>query len=265
MKKKNIELLVSESGSYCVSIILSTDKVAHYKNYEVIRKAIATAKEMIVQRGFPDKTRNILVERLDRLQKSSFEPFSHGLGIFVSETQMAKVAFPFQVSPRTVLSDSFETQDLLYLEQFLKPYYVLCLTRYAVRLYEGMMDSLEEVVNDSFPLKSEEDQENEPIYMGADSPHVKLLEKDKDIMAAVRIKAMFREADKRLEPSLNKNNVKLIIAGTQKIVSTYLKECPHRNKIIGHVKGSFNKKNFTLLKGESWEIFVKSERAGSEF
>jgi hypothetical protein len=265
MTKQDIQRLISESSSPCVSIILATDKVAQFKNHEVIRKGIAQAKEMIVQRSYPDKTRNILLERLDRLQKSSFEPSSHGLGIFVSENQMAKIAFPFQVSPRTVLNDNFETQDLLYLQRFLKPYYVLCLTRYAARLYEGMMDSLEEVVNDSFPYKTEEDQENEPIFAGADSPHVKLLEKDKDLMAAVRIKAMFREADKRLAPSLNNNDTKLIIAGTQKIVSTYLKECPLRNRIIGHVKGSFNKKNFTFMKAESWEIFVKSEKAESEF
>lgn len=262
MKKQNIELLVSESGSPCVSIILPTDTVAQFKNYEVIRKGVTNAKEIIAQKGLPEKTRNILLERLDRLQKSSFEPFSHGLGIFVSEHQMAKVAFPFEVSPRTVVNDSFETQDLLFLQKFLKPYFVLCLTRYEVRLYKGIMDSLEEVVNDSFPIKAENEEENEPVYMGGATSDVKVL--DKDLMAAVRIKAMFREADKRLAPSLESGQ-KLIVAGTQKIVSTYLKECPHRNKIIGHVKGSFNKKNFTLLRCQSWEIFVKNERAGSEF
>lgn len=265
MKKQDIESLVSENGAHCISIIMPTEKIAQYKNYEAIRKAIGKAREIISEKNFSDKNRNILLERLDRMQKASFEPFSHGLGIFVSENRMEKVIFPFQVTPRIIVSDTFESRDLLYLQQFLKPYYVLSLTRYAVRLFKGMMDTLEEVVNSSFPFKSEEDYEYEkPSIASSDSQGLKSYEKDKSIMATIRIKAMFREADKRLAMILTNNETRLILAGTQKIIGTYTEQTPFKKQIVGHVKGSFNKKNFTFLKSESWEIFVKSEKAEAE-
>jgi hypothetical protein len=265
MNRQEIELLISERGAHCISIIIPTDKVAQHTNDKLIRKGVFKAQVILDECAYSEDSKKLLSKKLDQALNTSFPLFSLGLGIFISENHVTKVIFPFPVKERISVGDAFESRDLLYLEQFMKPYFVLSISRNSVRLYSGLMNKFEEINSPGFPMLIKDQYQYEhPSIGSSSSSHLKDFENDKTVTLAIRTKAMLHEANKRLIPIFTNHEIKIIIAGTQKVTSAFLTVTTFRKNIIGFIHGSFSKKNMNLLCQQAWEVFVMNQKAENE-
>jgi hypothetical protein len=128
------------------------------------------------------------------------------------------------------------------------------------------MAKLAEIKDGNFPLLCGDDYEYEPPSIGTSfgSNSLKAFEKDKTAISAIRVKAVLKDADDHLAQYLSRDDTKLILAGTQKVVSAFLGLTRFSKHIIGKVQGSFTEKNVPALENLAWLTLVRNRKTEDE-
>jgi hypothetical protein len=151
------------------------------------------------------------------------------------------------------------------LKQYSQPYFVLNLTRKGVHLFKGHLQELEEVTDGKFPLLYEDQFEYQPASIADSSSNsLKGFEKDKNQISEIRLKAVFRDADIFVKAYIA-GDAKLLLAGTQRMISLYRSITTLNDRLIGKISGSYNQNMLSKLRESAWQAFVrfkKSEVAG---
>lgn len=144
----------------CVSVLVNLFNVSNMlaQNVNHVKKGIDRAIDAIDDLNISDEEKAHLIANLDA-QGFSFKNTgkSMAIGIFVSPTIACTIHFPFPVNECSIVGTTFEVRDLLYLEQYLEPYYAVNITKHALHFYRGRANSLEEIRNGNFPKKHSED------------------------------------------------------------------------------------------------------------
>lgn len=257
MTTYNVDDLLRNQNQPCISIIMPTDRINKKKNYEVLKKSIQKAKSLLKSKSLPEDTTRELYDRIETIGTHIPEELYEGIGFYFSLDQHAIVTFPFEVKPHVAVDNSFCRRDLLFLKQFSTPYYVLNLSKKGVHLLKGVLNKLTEVKNEKFPFLYEDQFEYAPAAMtSSSSSSLKSYEKEKSQITEIRLRSVFREADASLKPLLMQET-KLLLAGTQKMISLFMSVMTIGNHLAGKVAGSYNETNIVMLRDKAWSAYYR--------
>ncbi len=261
MKMNEIDNLIRTNEEACVSIVMPTDRINKKKNYENLKKCLQTAKTLLRDTRLSPEDRLALTLKIDNAIANVPETLEEGLGIFISSARYSVVTFPFEVKSTVTVNHTFEVRNLLYLKQYSIPYYVLNLSKKGVHLYKGILDELEEIRDEKFPLLYEDQFEYQRASIAdSSSGSMKGFEKDKNEISEIRLKAVFRDADAFLKARMT-GNAKLLLAGTQKMTSLFNSVTSLKPQIAGKVTGSYNDKNQQKMYDNAWRAVIKVKKA----
>src|ERR1051325_6744690 len=118
-----------EKDALCVSMIVPLYKIAPERdqNPSRVKNAVEDARNQLKKILAKDKKETASLKKLNDsitklFNKIDFVYNGKGVGIFASENIAHLVYFPFTVSEKIVIGDSFETRDMLYKEHYLAEY-----------------------------------------------------------------------------------------------------------------------------------------------
>lgn len=234
-----IQKMVDEKGKTCVSIIVPTHRLGQDRqaDHRIMEDAVAIAKQALV-----NESTDYMVAIDELYQEIDFNKNKEGIGIFVSPNIRELVKFPFPVARKISVNKSFLLQDLLYVENYSTPYYLLDVSKKKIHLFRGVMDHLEEIHDQNFPQKVYDDYEyNKPSQSSSSAgyAHVKSYEKDKSEVELIRLKKTFRDAGKNLSEYLTKKTP-LLVCGTKRSVSLFTAIANHENNIISSIGDNYH-------------------------
>ena len=250
--------MLKEKENICVSIIVPTHRLSPERRVDKleVERAIDNAKQFL-QSSYTEPKIRPLLQALDELYRDiDFTHNSDGLGLFISTNTKLAVRFPFPVEEKVIVGDNFELRDLMYKENYAKPYFVLLLTEKQVRLYEGTWNVLTEVKDKNFPNAYKEEYIYNPPSQSssyAGYSHVKSFEKDKSELEAIRFKDFFRHADELLNDYLM-GDKPLIVLGIEKALAWFESISEHKQNIIGKIAGSYNHSSLKQIVEKVWPV-----------
>jgi hypothetical protein len=250
-------LLQKEKDTPCLSIILPIAWISPNRQtdiYTVLRN-IKKIKAYL-QENFDTSETDDLLGSVDEL--SSEIDFSHnmaGVGLFVSAHVKLWVPFFFPVKEKVILSDSFETRDLLYHAYYATPYHVLLLSKNETRLFKGAFDELEEITDEHFPMHYEDDYEYSTpsrgqAYQG--QAVVQNFERDKSQSKKMRFENFLHQIDEWLPDYLTKKDP-LIITGSERELS-FFSGLSYAVNVIGQLHGNYFYLSVPALGESIWRI-----------
>lgn len=261
MKNELLDTLLKSNEPACVSIIIPTDRVNTKKNIELLKKSIKEAKALLMARKLPDDVTNETITRIDMSIIRMPETVSEGLGFYISQHQFAVVTFPFEVRHKVIVGGSFALRDLLYLKQYSVPYFVVNLSKKGVQLFKGVLDDLEEIKDEKFPMLYEDQFEYQPAALANSSSNsLKSYEKEKNQITEIRLRSVFRDADAHVRKLLSEGT-KVFLAGTQKMISLYTSVTELGDRITGKVAGSYDGNNLSKLRENSWLAYCRVSKS----
>ena len=251
-----IKKLINEKDKTCVSIIVPTHSLGQDRqgDRKAIQEAVAEAKQAVLyEREDYLSTIDYLLQQID------FNTAKEGIGIFVSPNIRILIKFPFPVKKKIVVNKFFHLQDLLYIENYCMPYYLLDISKKEIHLFRGIMDQFEEIQNKNFPRKIHEEYEyTKPSRSSSHAgyAHVKGFEKDKSEVEHIRLKKVFREADRCLSEYLT-GKTPLLLCGPERDISLYKFVTKHEHNIITSISDNYRGADFHDLELLSW-LQIKS-------
>jgi hypothetical protein len=262
MNTEKINKLIEEKGGLCISIILPTFSTGtdRMQNKEIIRKSINKLDETMNSARIQSKDAATLRPRLDRLiEEIDTVHLMEGVGFFVSEKLAEKVIFPFSVQEKVKVNDSFEIEELLMLKQYISRYYVLVIGKKIIRLFKSRGTTLEEISDDNFPFRLEEEYEYSPPSRGSSyGQSLKAFEKDKGILTTIHLRSNLKHVDDAVSRYLAEEEGKIILAGTKTMTEDFENLTRHDKSIVAKIDGSFRDRNFPELEFAAWSAYVNS-------
>ncbi|HEX5168372.1 MAG TPA: hypothetical protein VFW11_04320 [Cyclobacteriaceae bacterium] len=262
MEANQLDTLISAKGNPCISVIIPTFRVApqRMQNQELFRKAMAEARSLLTDKVLSAQNKEMLLARLDNLSEGiDMTHLLDGLGFFVSDGVATKVLFPFPVSEKIAINDSFEIRDLLRMKQFLSPYYILVMGKKIIRLFIANGDVPREILDDHFPLQLEEEYEYSPPSRGTSYGNtLKAFEKDKGILSTIHLRSSLKHVDDILSQYLTEEKRKIVLAGTKTLTNDFENLTTHGENIVATIEGSFRDRNSSELGLTSWAAFSES-------
>lgn len=256
MKTNEIDTLIQTTDVMCLSIIFSTDPVNRKKNYETLKKSIQKAKALLKNKSADSSIKKTITNLLSTIITQIPDNHAPGLGIFISPAQSTVVTFPFTVKSTVAIGSTFEHRDLLYLKQYTTPYWILNLTKKGVHVYKAVMNEPEEIKDEHFPIPYEDLYEYEHAAQASGNSSLKGFEKEKNQISELRLQGTFRSAEENLKKYLA-NDSRLLLAGTQRMISLFSNSTALDNYIAGKVTGSYNHTNLNSLSQRAWDVYVQ--------
>lgn len=254
---QEIFLLQSEKDTLCLSVILPVAWISPNRQtdiYTVLRNITNIKKHL--QGNFDTPEIDELLRSLEDLSNEiDFRHNMSGVGLFVSAHVKLWVPFFFAVKEKVILSDLFETRDLLYHAYFATPYHVLLLSKNETRLFKGAFDELAEIRDDHFPLQYEDDYEYSTpsrgqAYQG--EAVVQNFERDKSQLKEMRFENYLHQVNALL-PAYLTNKDLLIVTGTERSLS-YFSTLSHASNVIGQLHGNYFYLSLPALGESTWRI-----------
>lgn len=249
-----IKELLDHEGGVCVSLIVPTSYKAFGERDNVrimikngvheVEKSLQKRYDKVVYKPLCD-TLHGLVEQVDLNHPPE------GIGIFITEGLARLVYFPFPVKEKTVISDTFEIQDILYNLDKLMVYHVLLLSKKDTRLFKGVGKSLQEVMNSEFPKTFEDPyEEDKPSYHA-------FYTKDPSQVLEKRVEAFLREVHHQSTSYVE--GYPLILIGIDKYISTYKSHGNHP-AILGEIHAHHDKLSTRAVSELVWPVVEKHQK-----
>lgn len=249
----DIAEMVKEKGKTCASIIVPTHRSGQDRQGDrlEVQRAVDAAKQAVL--NTPGDF-SLAIDSL--LGEIDFKRNKEGVGIFVSPRVRKLVRFPFPVTKKIVVDEFFHLNDLLYVENYRTAYYLLDISRKEIHLFRGMIDRLEEIEDENFPMQIAEEYEYNkpgPSGSGTGRAQVKDVEKDKSILVQARMKKTFQQADKLLSKYIVKNDIPLLLCGPEKNISIYRSITHHADNIVSFISNNSKSASIHDLAILAWQ------------
>jgi hypothetical protein len=250
-----VELLVKPGVGPCVSVVLGLHSELNQskQNITLIRQAIRKAHVALENVPCTESTRRLIADRLDDLAtRVQVEQPEAGIGLFVSPEVSTLISFPFQVNEVVMAGNTFETRDILYLKQYLTPYYIVSLAKASVRLFRAQADTMEEI-RDGFPFLYKDDYEYARSTQSSSVGYGKKgFEKDKGIVAEMRSASLVRDAAHHLCSKASKGVSEVVLCGPPRLIKEFAEACPSKDRILVKAPGTHNTGEFASLIQTAW-------------
>lgn len=256
LRGEDLLALQNAKGNICISIIVPTHRTSPDRRVDKpeVEDAIGKAKQLLQFKYAERDTKPLLQSLDDQLKDIDFIHNTEGIGIYISSSVKLLVHFPFPVKEKIIVDDNFEIRDLLYKINYDRPYYVLMLTEKKVKLFGGSWNNLFEIKGDHWPMRYRDEYAySKPARSSsfAGHAHVKIFEKDKSELEAIRFKDFYRKVDAALNSYL-RNDTALIVLAPEKECSLFEKVSKHKKNIIHKMHGSYGYDNLKSISDIVW-------------
>ncbi len=215
----------------CISIIVRNDNPSTYNEKlrisvkTEIKKALDLLEENKYDKNITAEFENILTDLEEEIQ---YENYFNGLGIFVSQKVREIVYFPFDVTPKTIVDDSFEIRDLLMTVNRTFQYDVIILSKKRTRFLNGFGFDLREINHPDIPGGATDYLESKKYktFDPGKTESVAMLQYVKDLDHFLRIYSGLSSS--------------LILMGDIKLVSYFRNNTKNPGKIKAVIEGSYD-------------------------
>lgn len=266
MNTSDIDMMLAEKGNPCISIVIPTARFTRERmqNPELIERALLRAKQLLTNSAWPTDKIMALNAKLDSmLDKIGYIRFQEGLAIFISPNVFKITLLPFPVKEKVILGKTFEIRDLIYFGQFLKPYYLLTISKKRVRLFKGSGHDLQEIINNDFPKQYIEEYEYARPSIGSSSSALKDFERDKSILQETRQKSFFKQADDTLIKYI-REDTPLFVAGVGEELANFEHVTHHVKNIAGKIAGNYDIDAVHPLAESAWKQIKEIVKASHD-
>ena len=256
MNTSDIDQMLAEKGNLCISIVVPTHRYSRERiqDPKTVYKAVEKAKHLLQNSAWPKDTIQQIEIKLNAVrQKIDYLHLQDGLAIFVSPNISKLFLLPFQVKEKVILAKKFEIRDLFYYAQFLKPYYLLAVSKKRIPLYRGEGRDLHEIRNNDFPQEYAEEYEYaHPSVDSSSSMSLKSFERDKSVLQEIRQKTFLKHVDHAINKYL-KSDIPLLIAGVEETLSNFEHVTHHLNHVVGKIQGDYAHDALHALSDLAWK------------
>ena len=132
--------MLAEKESPCISIVIPTHRFSKERRQDpkALEKAASKAKSLLQNSAWPKDKIQSLSTKIDAVVENiDYVRMQEGLAIFISPNISKFFLLPFPVTEKIMLGKTFELRDLFYFIQFLKPYYLLAVSKKRIRMFRG--------------------------------------------------------------------------------------------------------------------------------
>ena len=158
--KDEIDRLLAENGSPCISIYMPTYRGARDTKQNAIRfrNMVRRADEALVQLGLGDEARDELLAPLRELEGDHdfWQHQDDGLAVFRSERTFFHFEVPSTLEELCVVEDRFHLKPLLSFHSLSSQYFLIELAMHSVKMFEGDAFELRPVDLGDAPKRLEE-------------------------------------------------------------------------------------------------------------
>ena len=256
MNTSDINQMLAERGSLCVSIVVPTHRYRRERmqDPQLIHKAVQKAKQLLDNSAWPKEDIQKIVQQLDAvIEKIDYLRLQEGLALFVSPNLSKLFLLPFAVKEKIMLGKNFEVRDLFYYNQFLMPYYLLAVSKKRIPLYRGEGSNLHEIRNNDFPKQYEDEYEYVRPSLGKlPSPGLKSFDGDKSIVQETRHIAFLKQVDEAMDKYVRKD-IPLLVAGTTEQLANFENISQHVPQLVGKINGNYAHDAVHTLSDLAWQ------------
>ena len=256
MNTADIDQMLAERENPCISIIIPTHRFSTERRQDpkALEKAATKAKSLLEHSAWPKEKILSLSNKIDTvLQNIDYIRLQDGLAVFISPNLTKFFLLPFPVTEKIMVGKSFEMRDLFYFNQYLKPYYLLAVSKKKIRLFRGEGRDIQEVQNNDFPKQYAETYEySKPSRASSFSGALKDYELDKSEMQELRQKAFFKEVDDSMNKYI-KHDVPLLVAGVDEELTNFEHVSRHLDQVVGTIKGNYDHDAIHPLAETAWK------------
>jgi hypothetical protein len=137
-----------------ITVLMPTHRTSPDNQQDPIRlKNLVKETESRLLQEFSKREAAPYVEALESLaDEVDFRHTLDGLALLVSNSEARKFYLPFALEERVVIDETFATRNLVFALNRTPRYWALVLSEQPTRLFEGVRDTLDEVVGRGFPL-----------------------------------------------------------------------------------------------------------------
>lgn len=235
MNRNEILNLQSIKEYPSVSILSPTHRTFPENQQDIIRvrNLIKAAKNRLIKE-FGKRESEILIKKLDNVtEEVDYNNALDGLAIFVNKLVSKIFYLPFNVLERVIIDETFATRDLVFTINRSPRYWVLALSEKPTRLFEGFLDSLNEIKNDDFPYVNEEPEEPESLPGGKDIKNPKY--------KSEQSKNFFRNVDNKFNKYFKEEKLPIGLLGVDKNLSFFKEVTSNNDFVITSVSGNYDK------------------------
>lgn len=233
-----------------LSILLPTHRTSPDNRQDpiVVKNLVAEARDRLSQE-FSARDLEPLFKNLDALVDDVDYTYAlDGLALFVSHDVAKKFYLPFAVPQRVIIDQTFATRDLVYGLHRAQRYWVFLLSQNATRLLAGTGETLEEVVDGSFPMEMTGPGATTALPYDSDSAYVD-----------DRHRRFFQQVDRAFTAYAEDDTLPLILGGVIRQISFFQEVSQYTAQVAGTITGNFDKATVSELVPEVWP-FVQGVR-----
>jgi hypothetical protein len=241
-----LDTLLKKRTGPCVSMLIPFHAALSMRrhNPDLLKGALEKASLLLECDGSPVEKKEKIRAELERFALA-FDATRCGqsIGLFVAGDITRLVFFPFEVNQAVIVGDSFEIRDVLYLRQYLSPYYIMVLGDRSVKLFLAEANRLQEIKDEFFPMSDHHKHatRNNPALA------VRKFRKDKDGALQARVDAIMNQAQHHFSSYLSGQAQTVVLAGTGSVVRQLKNEFTRRGIAAGTLSGNFGEDQLHLL------------------
>lgn len=248
MKRADLLALQAHEGYPMLSILLPTHRTSPENQADPIlcRNLVREATERLQEELGKREVAQILAEVEVLVEEMDWAHTLDGLAIFASEGHAQVVPLPYKVKPRVVVDHSYATRDVVFAFNRSPRYRVLVLSEKPTRLYDAVLSDLTEHIGDGFPQ----------VFKGlgggskvAESTGINAGRLRDDLH-----RQFFREVDAALSALTQQDDLPLVVIGVDRYLSLLAEVGSMGEKLLGTVKGSYDKRSAHELGLLAWEV-----------
>ena len=273
-----IRELADHAGEPCVSLYLPTHRAEPDREQDPVRlkTLVQEADSQLRDRSAgPHQVRTLLEPAHVLLRDPTFwEHQAGGLAVFVAPAFARWFRLPIDMPELAVVTRRFHIKPLLPYFQGDGRFFVLALSRHAVRLLAGSRDKVHEVDLGHVPSSLEEalqydvpDKQRQlhvasgPAGGGRAISHRHGIggEVDRD-----RVERYLREVDRGLQPILSHERAPLVLAGVEHLLSIYRSVTAYPNVVEQEITGNPDHLSMEEVHRQGWALAEPAFRCGLE-
>jgi hypothetical protein len=235
MNRRDITILQNVRGYPAVSILLPTHRTSPDNKQDPIRvnNLAKEAGERLLAE-FPRREVDPILVRLEKIiGEIDYRYALDGLAIYVNRDFAHKYYLPFTLNERVIIDETFATRDLVFALNRTPRYWVLALSEKPTRLFDGVRDNLEEIINNNFPM----------VHTGAGGEGTLPGGSGVNISAYrdERHRQFFRQVDANFGELAKVDPQPLVVVGVDRYLSFFDGVTSHKNLIISTMTGNHDK------------------------
>ncbi len=271
---QDLQSLIALRGKPAVSIYIPTSRILTRVQAESLQlnNLIKVTGKQLRERGFDDtKIHEVLAPAQALVKNVEFwHQQRDGLALFLSEETFLTYQVPITFNTEIVIADTFYAKPLLPLLTKDRFFYLLAISPTRVRLLRGSRYALDEL-NTELDIEAISTQLSETLHMQTEHyqpiprAHAAASHDDKSVVidpsaldpSAIdsdELKRLFQQIDRQLSEFLHDQNVPLIVAGSEELLSIYQEVNTHPHLVELYIGANLDNLHNEDLQKKAWML-----------